>query len=178
MKPYVLAAYNWLRFRWIKLRSCKNLCAGSVELLGWNSRFSFHPQSSVTLGERVVSDGRTVIITGSQATLKIGSSVYFNENAMISCKNSVSIGDGCRFGPNISIWDNDHKYSAQEGVSAEHVTSPVVIGKNCWIGTNVVILRGSSIGDNCVIGAGCVIKGNIPAGTLVTASRELNFRSI
>ena len=41
------------------------------------------------------------------------------------------------------------------------------IGNNCWIASNAVILKGAEIGDNCVIGAGCVVKGVIPSGSIV-----------
>lgn len=76
------------------------------------------------------------------------------------------------------FFDNDHRFSAKHGVSQEHITAPVTIGAHCWLGANVTILRGTQIGDNCVIGAGCVVKGSIPAGSLVTQSRELNIRPI
>ena len=97
---------------------------------------------------------------------------------MISCLESVSIGAGCRFGPNVKVFDNDHKFSARDGVSQEHETTPITIGNHCWLGANVIILRGSKIGDNCVIGTGCVVKGTIPTGSLVTQSRTLDIRPI
>lgn len=51
-----------------------------------------------------------------------------------------------------------------------YTTGNVTIGNRCWIGSNVVILKGANIGDNCVIGAGCIISGNIESGTLVKPS--------
>ncbi|MCH5396488.1 DapH/DapD/GlmU-related protein [Limosilactobacillus fermentum] len=48
----------------------------------------------------------------------------------------------------------------------------VKIGRNCWIGSNVVILKDSIIGNNCVIGAGCVVSGNIPDGMLMRTNKE------
>ena len=50
-------------------------------------------------------------------------------------------------------------------------TSPVIIGNNVWIGANTVILRGTEIGDNCVIGAGCVIKGKYGANSVIVQKR-------
>ena len=88
---------------------------------------------------------------------------------MISCLEAVSIGRGCRFGPNVRIFDNDHRFSAKHGVSQEHITAPVTIGAHCWLGANVTILRGTQIGDNCVIGANSFIPQHkkIPSGSLV-----------
>lgn len=178
MRPYFLVAYNFVRFRFERIARCSKFYASPIEMLSFNTKLSLHPRSIVTLGGHIVSDGRMVINADRNASLKIGHHVYFNENAMISCKESVDIGDGCRFGPNVKILDNDHCFDAISGVSDKHVTAPVSIGKNCWIGTNAVILRGTQIADNCVIGAGCIVKGIIPAGSLVTQSRELKIRPI
>ena len=42
-----------------------------------------------------------------------------------------------------------------------------MVGKDCWIGSNVTILKGVRIGDNTVIGAGCLIRQDIPANSIV-----------
>ena len=44
---------------------------------------------------------------------------------------------------------------------------PIKVGKNCWIGDGVVILAGSVIGDNCVIGANSVVKGCFGANSII-----------
>lgn len=178
MKPYFLVAYNLIRLRMKRLLGNPGFYASPVQMFSTNTKIVVGKDAKVCLGEHLVSDGRTVIIVGDGAELAIGSRVYFNEEAMISCKEHICIGDGCRFGPNVKVFDYDHQFDANHGVSAAHVTAPVRIGKNCWLGANVVVLRGTQIGDNCVIGAGCVVKGNIPAGSLVTMRRDLNIRPI
>lgn len=178
MRPYFLVAYNFVRFNAKKFLGCRNFHFSPIEMLGMNTKLTLHKKSSVCFGDRLISDGRMVIITDSNSKLQLGNGVYFNENAMISCKSQITVGDGCRFGPNVKIFDNNHLYSASSGVSSEHVTSPISIGKNCWIGANVVILRGTSIADNSVIGAGCIVQGSIPEGSLVTQDRTLIVRPI
>lgn len=54
----------------------------------------------------------------------------------------------------------------------QYKTGSVEIGNNVWIGANTVILRETKIGDNCVVGAGCVLKGDYPAGTVIVQKRE------
>jgi acetyltransferase-like isoleucine patch superfamily enzyme len=56
-------------------------------------------------------------------------------------------------------------------------TSPIKIGKNCWLGSNVIVLKGVEIGNNCVIGAGCIIYKNIPAGSVVINNQELMIKN-
>lgn len=177
MKPYLLVIHNKIRCTYLHLR-CRNFSAAGIEMLGRDTKIRVNSDSRVRLGERIISDGRCVIIVGSNAELCIGTRVYFNENSMISCKSLVKIGDGCLFGPNVKVFDNDHRFSARDGVSQAHTTAPVSIGNHCWLGANVTILKGTQIGDNCVIGAGCVVTGIIPAGSLVTQSRVLEIRPI
>ena len=48
----------------------------------------------------------------------------------------------------------------------------IIIGNNCWIASNVVILKGTKIGNNCVIGAGCIVSGIIPDNSIVRLSNN------
>ena len=106
-------------------------------------------------------------------TLTIGDGCYFNRFCMISAQESVEIGNGCMFGPGVKIFDNNHRHSPEKGVSPELVTDPVVIGDRCWICSDVIILKGTRIGDNCVIGAGCVVHGDIPSGTVLRVEHNM-----
>ncbi len=177
MKPYLLVLWNQLRLAVKKIKA-KNLKYCRIEMLGRNTKLCIAPHSTVTFGNRIVSDGRLVIMVGQNAILEIGNRVYFNENTMISCKGKIVIGDGCKFGPNVTVIDNNHRFDAQNGVSDQHSIGEIVIGSHSWIGANAVLLKGTKIGRNCVIGAGCVISGEISDGTMVTQSRELHMEPI
>lgn len=105
--------------------------------------------------------------------LTIGDNVSMVSNCQISCVNKVFIGEGCLFGDNVFITDNFHGVCSSIGelnVSPiERKLSskgPVVIGKNCWLGRNVCIMSGVTIGDGCVIGANAVVTHDIPAYTI------------
>ena len=144
-------------------------------MIGKDTKLCLKKSSCVYFGDRMISDGRMVIVVDSNAKLFIGKQVYFNEDAMISCKSMIEIGTGCKFGPNVKIFDNNHKYNAAGGVSNDHNVGTIIIGEHCWIGANVVILKGTKIGKNSVIGAGCVISGEIPEASVVTQGRELKI---
>jgi maltose O-acetyltransferase len=99
-----------------------------------------------------------------------GSSVYFgkdcflsNNCAIIASGADIRIGDHCRIGLNCMIVSSDfhHTDPAQRNTPsppAENIT----IGNTVFIGNNVQILKGASIGDDSVIGAGSVVTGHIP----------------
>ena len=112
-------------------------------------------------------------------TIVLGDSVFFNRNAIVASRNSIRIGNNCAFGPNVVIYDHDHCFS-NDGIESGYKLKTVTIGDNCWIGAGCIILRGATIGEGCVIGAGTVITGEIPAHSKVLAksSRELEITSI
>ena len=178
MRAVFLAAYNQLRYRLLRVFRCHGFIAQGIQLTGVNTRICVRQTSQVMMEPHIVSDGRMTMIVERDGKLFIGSRVYFNEYTMISCIDSVSIGKNCMFGPHVCIYDSDHEYSTEHGVLPSSKTAPVVIGNGCWIGANAVILKGTEIGDNCVIGAGCIVSGKIPAGSLVTMDRSLIVRPI
>lgn len=170
--------HNRCRLQWKKWFGCRGLQFGSSILLDRELRLRLNSGSRVTLGDRVESDGRVSITTGYSSRLNIGSGVYFNDGAVISCLGKIDIGENTLFGPGVKIFDNNHRFSREEGVSRECTAGCITVGRSCWIASDVVLLKGANIGDNCVIGAGCVIRGKVPAGSLVTRSGEQTTRPI
>lgn len=63
-------------------------------------------------------------------------------------------------------------------LSIEKIHGTVTIGERCWIGSNVTILKGSKIGNNCVIGAGCVISGKVPNNSIVRLKQTVEIEEI
>lgn len=110
----------------------------------------------------------------------IGDHVSFNNDCSITALNSVKIGNDTIFGEGVKIYDHNHGFSKQAGLTRIQPMSlgEVIIGDNCWIGSNVILLKGAHIGDGCVIGAGCVISQTIPANTIVRNDQELLFEEI
>ena len=110
---------------------------------------------------------------------KIGKRCFFNYNLTIQDDAHVTIGDDCNFGPNLTIVTPVHPMLPEErrfmldkdGIK-RHLcyAKPVVIGKDCWFGANVVVCPGVTVGDNCVIGAGSVVTRDIPPNTFAAGN--------
>ena len=88
--------------------------------------------------------------------------------AKIVCATEISIGEYTIVGPDTLIYDRKpHRYAPDTGWSkCNHEGKPIRIGKRCYIGTRCVILKGVTIGDDCVISAGTIITEDVPSGHL------------
>ena len=99
--------------------------------------------------------------------LCVGENVSINHGCIIQCRKEIRIGDNVQFSPNVLVYDHDHDYRTEGGVkSMKYVESNVNIGNNVWIGAGSIILRGTRIGDNCIIAAGSIVRGTIPNSSL------------
>lgn len=95
----------------------------------------------------------------TEGILEIGDGVFFNNGNSINCRENIKIGNNTIFGEGIKIYDHDHsivKNALIKNTGFKKMT--VLIGENCWICSNVIILRGSQILENTVISAGSIVK--------------------
>jgi acetyltransferase-like isoleucine patch superfamily enzyme len=118
-----------------------------------------------------------------QPKLIVGSHVSINYRNMMSIAKSITIGDYTMIAGNVNLFDNiSHPISparrqAHLPITAEDA-SPIVIGKNCWIGLNSIILKGVTIGDNSIVAAGSVVTKPVPANTIVAGNPAVPVKSL
>lgn len=82
----------------------------------------------------------------------------------------VQIGDRVLFGPGVSIFAATHETEIQSRRDGVEYAREVVIGNDCWIGGNTVIMPGITIGNGCTIGAGSVVTRDIPPFSVAIGS--------
>jgi len=102
------------------------------------------------------------------ASIEIEDGVWINNNAVIVAeRSSIRIGANTLIGSEFTVYDsNFHDLHPDHRMSGAHQCAPVTIGKNVFIGSRVMVLRGVSIGDNSVISAGAVVTRNIPVSSI------------
>ncbi len=110
-------------------------------------------------GKFKIYSGHSIWVN-QNATLLLGSG-YINNNLRLSCFKRIEIGHNVAISENVTIWDSDC-HCVGRGAN----TAPIKIGDNVWIGLNSVILKGVTIGEGSVIGAGSVVTRNIPPHAL------------
>ncbi len=128
--------------------------------------------SKVIIGDDVSIGKYTLISALNGGKINIGSDVGIGDMNRIICHNNISIGKETILAPNVNIYDHDHSFNENGIEKRKYKTSPITIGEKSWISINTVILRGSHIGDKSVVGAGCIVKGNIESKQVFFQKRE------
>ncbi len=129
----------------------------------------FADNSKITI-EDGVSVGQGVnLIAKNSAQIIIGANTYFTSDSHIEAVNLIRIGKDCAISWGVTIIDSDH----HSILLNDKMTSPnatVEIGDHVWIGCNVTILKNSKIGNNCIVAAGSIVKGQFPDNCLIGGS--------
>ena len=124
---------------------------------------------------------RTIIVTRAPgAYIRIGDNVGMS-GVTIYARKGIEIGENTAIGGNTKILDNDfHPIEAETrnkllmdkngGDSDLIPAKPIKIGKNCFIGCNAIILKGTELGDGCVVGAGAVVSGKFEPDSVIVGN--------
>lgn len=120
-----------------------------------------------------VRKGFSVVIE-ENGEINIGKNVFFNNYCSLNALEKIEIGDDCIFGENVHIYDHNHIYEDEKTPinSQGFKKNAIIIGQNCWVGSNVIILQGVKIGRHSVIGANCVIYKDLPDNSIIVAGKE------
>lgn len=102
--------------------------------------------------------------------IEVGDNFFANYNLTILDVGKVTIGGNVQFAPNVSIYTAGHPLHPDSRNSGYEYGLPVTIGDNVWIGGNVVLLPGVTVGSNSVIGAGSVVSRDIPEWVVAVGS--------
>jgi acetyltransferase-like isoleucine patch superfamily enzyme len=150
-----------------------NRCIGPRSIVG--EKTVFINSGNIKLGSGCLIQDRVYIRAGVDGMVEAGDGVAINSFVQIYGHGGVRIGAHTQIGPSTVLTTTGHDYRAQE---LERNYSPIVIGKRVWIGANVTILPGVSIGDHSVIGAGAVVTRDIPAYSLAVGVPACVVRSL
>lgn len=100
--------------------------------------------------------------------ITLGEGTYINFNCNFIDDGSITIGKRVMLGANVTVATVGHPIAPE--LREYMYTAPVVIGDDCWIGSNVTILPGVTIGAGTTIGAGSVVTKDIPANCVAVGN--------
>ncbi|SHI82065.1 acyltransferase [Parasporobacterium paucivorans] len=139
----------------------------------------------IILGDYVTISRGVMIRPSSYYGGDFGQGLVMGEHSSIGpygyvgCSGKITIGKNVMFGPKCSLFAENHNFSDTEiSIKSQGVNQKGInIEDECWIGSNVTILDGVTIGRGSVIGAGTLVTKNVPAGSIVMDKRNKLERS-
>lgn len=138
-----------------KLTDCKIFISGS--------------HNRITIGAACSLRGLTLSTEDDGNEIRIGDGTTVHGQTHLAAMEStrITVGSDCMFSSEIDIRTGDsHSIVNGDGVRI-NPSKDVVIGDHVWIGTKVICLKGTQIGDNCIVGAGSILTGDHSASNCV-----------
>ena len=119
---------------------------------------------------------------GPNSKIIINDGVGISGASIVTC-SSIEIGENTFVGANVNIYGTDFHPITPEGrkkqnTTADALTAPIKIGKQCWLASNVTVLKGVTIGDKSVIGAMSLVNKNIPENSIYAGVPARFIRNI
>jgi acetyltransferase-like isoleucine patch superfamily enzyme len=165
----------------------KNVDYGTKIYTNGRLILDIYPESKVKIGNNVslISNSRRCTASNLYSPIKfktfsetseiiIGNNVGLNGTSITSRTQKICIGDNTMIAGNVTIMDsnfhNPWPPDKRLFFPGTQDDENVIIGKNCWIGLNSIILKGVNIGDNSVIGAGSLVLTDIPPNCLAAGN--------
>ena len=102
--------------------------------------------------------------------ISVGENFYANMNCVILDEAKVTFGDNVFIAPSCGFYTAGHPLDVEQRNRGLEYARPIRVGNNVWIGAQVCVLPGVTIGDNTVIGAGSVINRDIPANVIAAGN--------
>ena len=121
-------------------------------------------EGRLQVGPNTLFEPHVWITAPGQARVRIGVGTFLNIGVMVASAQLVEIGDHCMLANGCFVSDSSHRYDdpvtpiTWQGFESK---GPTRIGDNCWLGANVVVTSGVTIGERSVIGANSVVTGDI-----------------
>ncbi len=100
----------------------------------------------------------------------VGDNLFINHNCVILDCNKVTIGNNVFIAPNCGFYTAGHPLEYEIRNTGLEYAKPITIGDNVWIGANTAILGGVHIGSGSVIGAGSLVKNDIPPNVVAVGN--------
>jgi maltose O-acetyltransferase len=153
--------------------------AGFGLSVGKRVSIEIRPPGSIRIGERVqLRDGCELSALGGH--IELAPNVFFNRNCTVVALGRIEIGTDCIFGPNVAIFDHDHRFddASSPTWAQDPRVEPISIGANVWVGANTVITAGAHIGDRVVVGANSVVTKSLPGNAVYAGNPATLVRHI
>ncbi|MEU0093306.1 acyltransferase [Kribbella sp. NPDC006257] len=133
------------------------------------------------VGANTLFEPNVWITVGDEAKVRIGEGTFLNVAVMVAALELVEIGSHCMLANGCFVTDANHRFNDPDrpvpwqGFDSK---GPTRIGDNVWLGANVVVTSGVTIGERCVIGANSVVTQDIPPYSVAAGAPAKVLRTV
>ena len=138
-------------------------------------------EGRLELGEHVLFEPNVWLTAMAPGRIRIGGGSFLNIGVQVAAVELVEIGEHCMLANGCFVTDANHRFDDPElPVPWQGFTSkgPTRVGDNVWLGANVVVTSGVTIGERCVIGANSVVTTDLPPRTIAVGAPAVVIREI
>lgn len=136
--------------------------------ISFGATIHIHSGGCLKIGKRVGVAKNAVLSVLPGAILELKDGCMIGHGVTIFCANNVVVGTQSRIAHYCSLVDHDYDIHAGESwFERPKISAPIIIGDKVWLGAHVIILKGVTIGRQCVIGAQTLVLKSVPEGMLL-----------
>lgn len=151
----------------LALAGCSSLSIGEDVFIPRTIEVRGNDEGRIVIGNCVSIDSGARLQVANEATLSVGDRVGIGPYNFLNAFDDLTIGADTMFGPFVNVNCADHGMECGRPMREQYGTyASVRIGTDCWLGAMVVVMKGVTIGDGAVIGAGAVVTCDIPEFTV------------
>jgi acetyltransferase-like isoleucine patch superfamily enzyme len=134
----------------------------------------------IHIGDNVKIMQGVIISTAQQGKITIGNGVYIGEYSVITSNEQIIIEDDVMIAPHNNIVDFDHKFG-ELGTAVSQtsfITEGIRVKKGVWVASNCCILKGVTINERSIIGAGSVVTKDVPARSISAGNPAATIKKL
>lgn len=139
-----------------------NMYYTNINIVGNNNKVTFNGCSGIL--SLVLRGNNCEINIGKDSTMETCYMVCMGQN------NSITIGNDCMFSGKVEMWNSDTHLITDMERNGINPSKPINIGNHVWLGKNVKILKGVTIGNNSVVGMGSIVTKDIPENSIAAGN--------
>jgi maltose O-acetyltransferase len=135
--------------------------------------------SSIIIGDNVVIDNGVRLLSAQNGKLIIGDGTKIGKNSIFNAGEDIIIGNNCLISGNVSINSSTHSFKIKNSLyKNQYKHKKIQIGQNVWLGANVIILPGVSVGEDSVIDANLIINFNVDKLNIIKNKQQIDKSEI
>lgn len=136
--------------------------------------------NSVNIGTSSAFYSNVVFEIGEDANLSIGNNFTFSYGSILVCNEAIRIGNNVMIGEYPSLRHPTHEYHEKEipFCKQRDFSKPIILGDNIWIGRGCIVMPGTTIENNVIVGANSIVKGHLYSNFIYAGSPVRKIRSI